>query len=87
MRGLFGTATTARYERKRYNHIDRGLVRPAVQAYARNQGITYEDAHQILRNATSGVPRLAPNRWQDEAYCAHQRRACVVQYRRYESVA
>lgn len=87
MRALFGTATTARFQRKRYHHIDRGLVRPAVRAYARCQGITYEDAHQILREADSGVPRLSPNRWQDADYCRHQRGACVVQYGRYGAVA
>jgi len=63
--------------------MDRGLVRRAVQAYAKVQGITYQDAHQILRAAQSGVPTVSPNKFQDAEYQDSQRRACVVQYRRH----
>lgn len=88
MNGLFGTPTVSRFERKRYEHMDRGLARPAVRAYARAQGITYEDAHQILRNTQSKpeVTSVAPDKWKmsrtDAEYRKHQAQACNNHYQR-----
>ena len=69
--------------RKSKPEIDRGRVRRAVEAYARVQNITYEDAHQIRRNGNAGVPMVSPNKFEDAQYQEQQRRACVVHYRRY----
>jgi hypothetical protein len=61
---------------------DRGLVAAAVRAYAKSQGITYEDAHQILR-AGDGVPKvtqMSPDKWRlsrmDDEYRRKRMAAC-----------
>lgn len=82
-----GVPTTVEPPKKRLPAMDRGLVRVVVRTYANIQGITYEDAHQILRNSKPAVEgaTMTPGKWEasrTETYRRVQYAKCQAQYRK-----
>ena len=55
--------------------IDRGLVRAVVGVYARISGVTYQDAHQILRTGKRKGAKIAPDKWEASRFDDEYRRA------------